>query len=335
MHNSKETAFAAAILQTLLSDNRGYLTSLADLGEAGVQLLKTILRVNNVTVRTLSKWPESILSCWGLREMLENEKARVRRNIEFLARIKEALDREKYEYAVIKTLDGYPDLGHDLDLFILEHKEKVLEILRQQFGGSICSRVLSEILNDKTNVAVADLPKVELHYRRLGVLGEETLFPRILMKNKKLQQAEGNSFCVPCDEDRVLIAVDHRINRHFCIRLCDIYNTLTLINKKNFDWDYLWKIAEVRQIKAAARFYLDYIKRIAATVGPQQAIPALPFKRTFFRFPLLAIIPRSYAQKWWGFVKSFNLEAALRMSLTVPLLCLAGVQKLIGRKSSW
>jgi hypothetical protein len=273
-----------------------------------------------------------------LHETLEAEKARVTRNIEFLKRIKEALEREQCDYVVMKSLDNYPDLGRDWDLFILDKKEKVLGILTQQFGGNIARPVLSERLGDKTNIIFNSLPTVRLHHQRLGVLGEEKLFPKILMKNKRLQQVEGVNFPVPCNEDRILIAADHRINRHFCIRLCDIYNTLGFINKKNLDWDYLWKTAEVRQIKPAVEFYLEYIKRVTAMVNSYQVNTvsgALPFKRMFFRFPIISIAPKSFGLKLWGLVKALDGPAALRISLALPLLFVAGVQKMIGKKTCW
>ncbi|MBN3038376.1 MAG: nucleotidyltransferase family protein [Candidatus Omnitrophica bacterium] len=339
MGYKKEAEYAGIALKTLLGDNRDFVGPLLKQGQQDQALFKKIIKENNVTVRVLSRLGKDVLNNWNLHDVLYKERMRVKKNLQFLSEIKAILDKEKIEYLVIKSLDNYPDIGRDLDIFILSDRDKAVQALLARFKGTIARPVISEVLADKTNIEFNGLPKVEIHHQRLGVLGEDLLYPKIILRNKKLEDIDARPFFVPCDEDRVILAAEHRINRHFNLRICDVYNALRFTKQANFDWNYLWDTAKTLGLKDSVAFYLDYVKKVEESIVKHKDLAgfnkAIAVRKSFLRFPVLGVIAKAHSKRFCRFVKSLDFRAALRVFLVIPLLLLASAQKFLGRKSSW
>src|ERR1700723_1182683 len=85
--------------------------------------LAALANSNHVIVRGLEIFLDAIKGSgdqmraeWA-ESALKAEKARIATALEFLGEISTAFEVENYDVAVIKSLDHWPDLGSDLDLY--------------------------------------------------------------------------------------------------------------------------------------------------------------------------------------------------------------------------
>jgi hypothetical protein len=75
---------------------------------------------------------------------------------------------------VIKSLDHWPDLGSDLDLYTNADPEDVSKLMVTSFDAQIAPRSWGDRLAGKWNFLIPGLPEaVEIHMGRLGQTGEQ------------------------------------------------------------------------------------------------------------------------------------------------------------------
>jgi len=134
---------------------------------------------------------ESDKQAW-FDEAVANEHARIQHALSFLAPICEALE-EAGDVVVIKSLDHWPDLGSDLDLYTNGDPERVVAIMCEHFKAELAERSWGDRLANKWNFVVPGLPElVEIHVARLGQTGEQiaitqSLIARSRHNNKELK----------------------------------------------------------------------------------------------------------------------------------------------------
>jgi len=73
---------------------------------------------------TRAEWAQTALAA---------ERARITTALAFLEDICAAFEYEEYDVAVIKSLDHWPDLGSDLDLYTNANSEDIAKLLRRHF----------------------------------------------------------------------------------------------------------------------------------------------------------------------------------------------------------
>jgi hypothetical protein len=105
---------------------------------------------------------------------LDAERARIDNSITYLATICAAFDEVGYDITVIKSLDHWPDLGSDLDLYTVTAPEKVLALMKNRFGAALDARSWGDRLANKWNFLIPGLAApVEIHMGRMGQTGEQ------------------------------------------------------------------------------------------------------------------------------------------------------------------
>src|SRR5579864_9414708 len=98
---------------------------------------------------------------------LAKERGRIDQAISFLALICEELE-EAGDVVVIKSLDHWPDLGSDLDLYTNADSKAIVAIMRERFKAQLDKRSWGDRLANKFNFIVPGLPElVEVHVSRL------------------------------------------------------------------------------------------------------------------------------------------------------------------------
>ena len=110
----------------------------------------------------------------GRETALAAERARIRTAMTFLHDICTAFEDGKYDVTVIKSLDHWPDLGSDLDLYTNANPEEISKLMRTRFDAQIAARSWGDRLACKWNFFIPGLPEaVEIHMGRLGQTGEQ------------------------------------------------------------------------------------------------------------------------------------------------------------------
>jgi hypothetical protein len=262
------------------------------------------------------------------------EGARIENAMSFLQAICGTFETEGYDVTVIKSLDHWPDLGSDLDLYTNARPADVLRLMRRRFEAQIGPRSWGDRLAHKWNFVVPGLPEaVEIHIGRLGQTGEQVAIAASLVKRARLAQVENHVFRVPVAADRLMIATLQRMYRHFYFRLCDIVDTASLSETGAIDYEDLRLSAKAAGIWKGVATYLaivsDYLKhyrgrgldlpsfvRLSARFGGD----GLHFRRGFLRIPILPQSARLYASQLTTLLLNRELKNTARLSL---LPCLA------------
>ena len=173
------------------------------------------------------------------------EQARIDHALSFLSPICDALGRVG-DVVVIKSLDHWPDLGSDLDLYSNAESADIVAIMRERFKAQAAERSWGDRLANKWNFIVPGLPElVEVHVGRLGQTGEQVAIYEfnIGLALLAMHGFGAHTLRVPAAEGRLIISTLQRMYRHFYLRLCDIADTARLLSSRSVDYTYLQKLA--------------------------------------------------------------------------------------------
>src|ERR1700681_3220900 len=89
---------------------------------------------------------------------VQDEAARIHHALGFLEQICTSLEDAGCPVTVIKSLDHWPDLGSDLDLYTDADAAKVVEVMRARFNATLADRSWGDRLADKRNFVVPRQP---------------------------------------------------------------------------------------------------------------------------------------------------------------------------------
>ncbi|HXM22298.1 MAG TPA: hypothetical protein VN948_13660 [Terriglobales bacterium] len=279
------------------------------------------------------------------------ERARIENAMSFLQSICGAFEAEGYDITVIKSLDHWPDLGSDLDLYTNARPADVLRLMSQRFEAQVAPRSWGDRLAHKWNFVIPGLPEaVEIHVGRLGQTGEQVAIAASLTKRARLAQVENHVFRVPAAADRLMISTLQRMYRHFYFRLCDIVDTASLSETGAIDYEDLRFSAKAAGIWKGVATYLtivsDYLKHyrgkgldlppfviVSARFGGDK----IHFLRGFLRIPILPQSAKLYGSQLTSLLLNRELKNSVRLSLLPCLATAAAVgQKITGSdKGIW
>ncbi len=104
---------------------------------------------------------------------LLQEQRRISQALRVLTAVCDALEDAECPAIVIKSLDHWPDIGSDLDLYTSGPEEQVVSAMRKTFAAEILPRSWGDRLAHKWNFKLPGLPEaIEVHVGCLGQTGE-------------------------------------------------------------------------------------------------------------------------------------------------------------------
>lgn len=268
-------------------------------------------------------------SSW-VASQVQKESARIHHALPFLERICKTLEQKGCPAIVIKSLDHWPDLGSDLDLYTGAPAADVVNVMTSEFKATVADRSWGDRLANKWNFVVPGLPElVEIHIGRLGQTGEQTALTRSLSARARTLTIGPGTFRVAAPEDRIVISTLQRMYRHFYIRLCDIVDNARLLDAREVDFEYLHSLGSSAGLWEGIATYLNIISQyVEAYRGYGVPLSALVtgsarfgrekifFRRDFLRVP---IVPQSI-NLYAGELKTLLLRGELRNTLRLSLL---------------
>jgi hypothetical protein len=300
---------------------------------------------NHVVVRALTRLQEVLLdaknpNAEALHVALRDEKIRIDRALGFLTEICATLAKSGLPVTVIKSLDHWPDLGSDLDLYTDANAEKVVEVMRTALQAKIANRSWGDRLANKWNFIVPGLPElVEIHIGRLGQTGEQTAVTKSLAARTRSVCIGSYSFPVAAPEHRIIVSTLQRMYRHFYIRLCDIVDNAHLIDSESVDFTYLQNLGKAAGIWEGIATYLTiisgYVQSYRGCGVPMPAVVTesakfcagqVRFGRDFLRVPILPHSLKLYAAELRALVLRGQLRDSLRLSLLPGLATAAALE---------
>lgn len=283
-------------------------------------------------------------------KIVEKERFRIKNALSFLEPISRALE-EAGKVVVIKSLDHWPDLGSDLDLFTDAEADDVVALMQRHFRAKLAERSWGDRLANKWNFMVPGLPElVEVHVGRLGQTGEQIATAESLVARARSVQIAAHHFRVPAPEERLVISTLQRMYRHFYIRLCDVIDNARLVENGEIDYVSLRTLGCSAGLWDGLATYLviisDYVKSYcgrglslpplvisAARFGGEEVY----FRRNFIRIPLLPNGASLYASELKRLLLNGEIRNTLRLSLLPGLATAAALElKLTGSdKGIW
>ena len=118
----------------------------ADLSPEGRDEFISLADSNHVILRALAPVRQTAvavgnkpLADWA-SGVMEKEHARIDNAVKYLHRIVNALEAGGCPTTVMKSLDHWPDLGNDLDLYSTADEQKIAEVMTKEFGAHIEDR---------------------------------------------------------------------------------------------------------------------------------------------------------------------------------------------------
>ena len=246
---------AVAFVAGLSDVQRDRLVALADANHVVVRAFRVVAE-QATNGSTLAQWATDVVA---------KETQRIQNALTFLHHICSELENGACPTAVMKSLEHWPDLGNDLDLYTTADERRVVHIMLNQMGAHIEPRSWGDRLANKWNFAVPGLPEsVEVHAKRLGQTGEHTAMAKRFVSRRVPRTLLGLTFLVPAPEESLIVATLQRMYRHFYFRVCDIANTAALLESGELDFNELKRAADLGGIWAGVATYLkivcDYVR---------------------------------------------------------------------------
>jgi hypothetical protein len=271
---------------------------------------------------------------------IEEEDSRIRHALGFLSRICATLEQNGCPVTVIKSLDHWPDLGSDLDLYTDAEPTRVVDVMLTSFGAKVDQRSWGDRLANKWNFIVPGLPElVEVHIGRLGQTGEQTAVSESLSRRARVIDVGQYSFRVLAPEDRIIISTLQRMYRHFYIRLCDVIDNATLLGSERVDFAYLHNLGSAAGIWEGVATYLAIISGYVESFrGQGIPLPALVtgsakfgvekvrYRRDFLRVPILPHSMNLYVSELKTLLMRGEVRNSLRLSLLPGLATAAALE---------
>jgi hypothetical protein len=317
-----------------------------------------LARLNHVIVRSMDALfgaergeSSSMAHVKWAQEALDAEHARIHVAILFLHEICCTLEVHGHRVVVIKSLDHWPDLGSDLDLYTDSNPKDVCRFMVEHFHATLAPRSWGDRLACKWNFMIPGLPEaIEIHMGRLGQTGEQAVIASTVIKRSRRMQICGQTFRVTSIADRLMISTLQRMYRHFFFRLCDVVDSAQLMEAGLIDYEELHGQAVQAGIWEGVAAYLkivsDYVKlyRGSSPELPQSVQSAARFGgekvyygNAFLRVPIMPQSAGLYGTQLAGILKKGEFQNGARLSL-LPWLATAAVlgQKLTGSdKGIW
>jgi hypothetical protein len=337
-----------ALLQLALAPRQAHsaMSYLANLSDIEWNRLVTIAEANHVVIRAFRVVNDQTDGNHRLADaaskVLAREELRIDNALTFLRHICDELEQAGCATTVMKSLDHWPDLGSDLDLYTSAESRRVIRVMLQRLGARIEPRSWGDRVAGKWNFIIPGLPEpVEIHVQRLGQTGEHSAIAKRLVTRRIPKTVNGLTFLVPSPEERIIVATLQRMYRHFYFRVCDIVNTLNLLESRQLDFVELKKSSDLGGIWPGVATYLkivcDYALRYRGESSdlPRQVLTAGRFGAEvvqaggkFLRVPIVPNSADLYIRQVTYTALRGDVPATFRLSL---LPCFASAAALAFR----
>jgi len=250
MAPASQLAPAVRMLQALSPEDRETVLDLANSHHVVIRALSPVTDSPEAS-REVQVWASNAIA---------TEHSRIDNAINHLARITTELEAAGCQTTVMKTLDHWPDLGNDCDLYSTASDEAVSRVMTERFQAHIEPRSWGDRLAHKWNFAVPGLPEaVEVHVQRLGQTGEHTMLARRFVTRRVPKTVSGKTFWVPAAEERIVVATLQRMYRHFYFRICDILNSAAIVESGEIDYNELKRVGDFAGIWPGIATYLKIV----------------------------------------------------------------------------
>ena len=323
----KNAAAAKPLLVALDQADDAERTKLVSLAESH----HVVIRAFDPLAREAKSLGYPALAAW-CDDVLAQERERIANALRFLEDICTKLEAAGIHITVMKSLDHWPDIGNDLDLYTPSYQHDVIEAMTRNFKVWLKGRTWGDRLARKCNFGVEGLREsVEIHHGCLGQTGEHVALAKRFCTRRVPLRIQNRTFMVPAPEERIIAATLQRMYRHLYIRTCDVVNTHQILESGELDFAELRHAANIGGIWPGVATYLrivtDFVRRSrgAAVTLPDEVLSSARFgseeifvRGIWLRVPA-ARAAQFYARQMTSMANHRDVHGVFRLSLLPPL----------------
>jgi len=334
---ANEKTCAAFILRLLADDDAP--TRPPD--ALGWDELARISRRNVVLVRVAQRLegarslpPASFVAAVAEERRLNEEKMRLVRHVS------RACDEAGVPFILAKAFHHYPDMGDDVDLYVLGRSADVDAVVLRGLDVVAHKRSLTDRLAAARCYSVrGSKAKLDIHHGRMWAYGDHDSFIAALIKNARRVTVEGTEFNLPSPEDLLVVEATQRVYGRSSIRLAPVVNTIATLRRGALDWDYVLRTARKFGALPGLSCYLTYVNQIHNEVFGRELLTEdegkalvtrgwgrVEFAGGAYRFPHLRVARKVYLNMFRSAAVSGNWKSLSRLCVT-PLVAAAAVAR--------
>jgi len=296
-----------------------------------------LVRLSDAQEKTTAPFSAHVL------EAANAERARISQAIGLIGKVSALCIEHGIPYMFPKAFQHYPDMGHDIDLLVLDRSRKVDGLLTKELGAGPERDTLFNRIANKTSYNVPNYrTPLEVHHARLGHTGEYTTYPATLMERAKQVSMEGVTAKAPSPEDQLIVQAIQRVCAHFTVRLGDAIDSVMLLGSHNLDWDYIAKTTMRLGAFQAMGCYLAYVDQIHRSLAQESISPnalshlfsssgygQVTFDGLYYQIPAFVITTKVYPRKLAADLAARNWEGLGKTAIQILVPFLVSLRRRI------
>jgi hypothetical protein len=270
---------------------------------------------------------------------------RVRERLDLLRRIARLCSENGIAFMFPKAFQHYPDMGDDIDLFVLSGGSRVDGLIARTFHAARERRGLGDCIAGTVNYRVPGCAApLEIHHGRMGSLGEHRGYLEVLVKYARRGTIDGTEFLVPRPEDQLVVQGMQKVYGRRRLKIADVIATIGSVRQDDLDWNYILTTAGRLGTSAGLGCYLGYVDQVHRALFGAALLPAglgkvlaldgwgrVEFRDGYYRFPSVWVAGRLYLKKFCAAARAGDWTGAGRLCL-LPLLGLTAVLRGLRRR---
>lgn len=294
--------------------------------------LLEVARENVLVVRTFERLCEmGVAPESEFKRAAENERVRIQATVSLIEATGEVCVEVGVPFVFTKAFSHFPDMGHDVDLLVLDSTDAVDRALQERFTARPASFSLANRIAGKTDYTIEGYPSpLEIHHARLGHVGEHSAFAEALIRQRRSLSISGITTYVPRSEDKIIIQVLQRIYAHMSISLSNVIGLVRAV-REPLDWDYVIATAHEHGVIEGLRYLMGNLNNLCLQIldeddwdpGILRLLRAgtsrdTHWSRGRYQFANLTVAGL-YAHKLRALLSARRWSSAGRLCLLVPL----------------
>ncbi|MBI4064655.1 MAG: nucleotidyltransferase family protein [Elusimicrobia bacterium] len=292
--------------------------------------LATLAQRNTVLLRIFGQAQKlGIAVPASIQDIVRAEGRRIADTLGLIKELDSLCSKAGVSFVFTKAFQHYPDMGHDVDLFVMDRSGRIDDLIRQKFQTRPIGGSLFNGLAGKTTYEIGGVPSLlEIHHARLGQAGEHDWYAGVMAERRIKFTAGGVTTFVPSREDQLVLQVVQRVYDHRHLRLSDIVRGFQLIGDRDLNWDCVVKTARQMGITEGLSYYLNSIDDIAAAgartpasmaasmpVIRRSSLPPVRFRESAYHLPLFQTVGPLRLKQLLASLTMGYCNSAARLSL--------------------
>ncbi|MEX2156263.1 MAG: nucleotidyltransferase family protein [Gemmatimonadales bacterium] len=250
--------------------------------------------------------------------------ARTQCALALVDRLSEACDRLGIAHAFLKTVERYPDSGPDIDLLLADPSRSVDRLILRDVPAAVRGQGFRNRLSGSRTYTAAFGIVIDLHHARLGQLGEQARYARIVLSRARRVPLGATSCIAPSPEDHFLLIATQQVYTRPALRLADVYWAIGALRRHDeLNWDYVFATALSMGMLPAVGAYLGYLHQMHRQLFDQPLLPeslrarfpADKQSRRDVQFPRAGVASRLYLDHVQASLEAGRWHSAARLFL--------------------